>query len=256
MKINEEKCTGCGTCVPYCPVEAISLTKKKGQQTTDERKMKDKIAVIDFDECAECGVCLRSANCPAGAIFQQELKYPRTIRSLMSDVLTIAPESQISGRGTEEMKTNEVTGRFPRGVAGVAIEMGRPITGTRMHNVEKIAMAVATLNVDFEKVNPTTSMMSDVKTGKFKNELLNEKVLSAIIEFCVKVEKLPELFQILKKVEKQIDSVFSLDIACRLNPDGSNPTQSYIANAGLWVAPNGKTNVGLGRPLIQEDLLK
>jgi len=96
----------------------------------------------------------------------------------------------------------------------------------------------------------------DSKTGKFKDELLNEKVLSAIIEFCVKVEQLPELFGILKTVEKQIDSVFSLDVACRLNPDGSNPTQSYIASAGLWVAPNGKTNVGLGRPLIQEGLSK
>jgi hypothetical protein len=174
----------------------------------------------------------------------------------MSDVLTIAPESQISGRGTEEMKTNEVTGRFPRGVAGVAIEVGRPITGARLRDVEKIAMAVAALNVEFEKINPTTSMMSDVKTGKFKDELLNEKVLSAIIEFCVRVEQLPELFGILKTVEKQIDSVFSLDVACRLNPDGSNPTQSYIASAGLWVAPNGKTNVGLGRPLIQEGLSK
>jgi hypothetical protein len=150
------------------------------------------------------------------------------------------------------MKTNEVTGRFPRGVAGVAIEVGRPITGARLKDVEKIAMAVAALNVEFEKINPTTSMMSDVRTGKFKEELLNEKVLSAIIEFCVKVEQLPELFGILKTVEKQIDSVFSLDVACRLDPDGSNPTRRYIAEAGLWVAPNGKTNVGLGRPLIQE----
>jgi ferredoxin len=256
MKIDETKCTGCGTCVPYCPAEAISLVERKGQQPAGGRKKQDQVAVIDFDECAECGVCLRSAKCPADAIYQQELVYPRSIRSLMSDVLTIAPESQISGRGTEEMKTNEVTGRFPRGVAGVAIEVGRPITGTRLRDVEKIAMAVAALNVEFEKINPTTSMMSDVKTGKFKDELLNEKVLSAIIEFCVKVEQLPELFGILKTVEKQIDSVFSLDVACRLNPDGSNPTQSYIASAGLWVAPNGKTNVGLGRPLIQEGLSK
>ena len=256
MKIDATKCTGCGTCVPYCPVEAISLRKERVEQPAGGRRKRTRLAVIDFDECAECGVCLRSAKCPAVRYLQQELVYPRSIRSLMSDVLTIAPESQISGRGTEEMKTNEVTGRFPRGVAGVAIEVGRPITGTRLRDVETIAMAVAALNVEFEKINPTTSMMSDVNTGKFKDELLNEKVLSAIIEFCVRVEQLPELFGILKTVEKQIDSVFSLDVACRLNPDGSNPTQSYIASAGLWVAPNGKTNVGLGRPLIQEGLSK
>ena len=101
-------------------------------------------------------------------------------------------------------------------------------------------MAVSALDVEFEPCNPVTSMMSDAKAGKFKDDLLNEKVLSAIIEFGIKTEQLPELFSILQKVEKEIDSVFSLDIACLLNPDGSNPTESYIAKSGLWVAPTVK----------------
>ena len=248
MLIDETKCTGCGLCVPYCPVGAISLIERETSAVIRGKERK-KVSVIDFEECAECGVCRRSAGCPTDAIYLQELTYPRTIRSLMSDVLTIAEESQISGRGTEEMKTNEVTGRFKPGVAGVAIEVGRPITGARMYDVEKVSMAVATLGVEFEPQNPVTSMMSDPNTGKFRDDLLNEKVLSAIIEFGVKLEQLPELFSILQRVEKELDSVFSLDIACLLNPDGSNPTAPYIEQAGLWVAPNGKTNVGLGRPL-------
>jgi len=248
VQIDENKCIGCGLCIPYCPVEAIVLKERK-KPLKIKGKDRKFVSVIDFDECAECGVCLRSAGCPTNAIFQQELAYPRTIRSLMSDVLTIAEESQISGRGTEEMKTNEVTGRFKQGMTGVAIEVGRPITGTRIRDVEKIAMAVSALQVEFESCNPVTSMMSDVSSGKFKEDLLNEKVLSAIIEFGIKTEQLPALFDILKNVAKEIDSVFSLDIACLLNPDGSNPTAPYIADAGLWVAPNGKTNVGLGRPL-------
>jgi hypothetical protein len=153
---------------------------------------------------------------------------------------------------TEEMKTNEVTGRFKLGDAGVAIEVGRPVLGTRLYDVEKIAMAVARLGVQFEPVNPTTSMMADKNTGKFKEELLNEKVLSAIIEFCVKLETLPELFEVLKEVAGQIESVFSLDLATRLAPDGSVPTDPFVAQAGLWIARNGKTNIGLGRPLFKE----
>ena len=250
MLIDESKCIGCGLCIPYCPVGAIALTQRAKPLMVQGRE-REKVSAIDFDECAECGVCLRSAGCPTQAIYQQPLEYPRTIRSLMSDVLTIAEESQISGRGTEEMKTNEVTGRFKQGMTGVAIEVGRPITGTRMIDVEKIAMAVSDLDVEFEGCNPVTSMMSDVSSGKFKDDLLNEKVLSAIIEFGLRTEQLPELFSILKTVEKEIDSVFSLDIACLLNPDGSNPTAPYIEVAGLWVAPNGKTNVGLGRPLVK-----
>ncbi len=116
MLIDEEKCIACGECLPWCPVGAISL---------------DDVAVIDLDECAECGNCLRNADCPTDALYQQELTWPRTVRSILSDPLTIATESGISGRGTEEMKTNEVTGRFKRGEVGIGIEVGRPVTGAR-----------------------------------------------------------------------------------------------------------------------------
>ncbi len=238
MQIDQELCIGCGQCIPYCPVGAINPD--------------DDVLEVDFDECVECGSCLRCADCPTDAIYQQEMEYPRTVRSLMSDVLTIAEESKISGRGTEEMKTNEVTGRFKLGDAGVAIEVGRPVIGTRLYDVEKIAMEVAKFGAEFEQSNPTTSMMLDKKTGKFRDELLNEKVLSAILEFCVPLEQLPELFNILEKVAGEIESIFSLDVATRLAPDGSVPTDPYITQSGLWIAHNGKTNIGLGRPIFKE----
>lgn len=238
MRIDQDLCIGCGQCVPYCPVGAIAMEDDKSD--------------IDLDECAECGNCLRSAGCPVDAIYQQELEWPRTVRSILSDPLTIAVESGISGRGTEEMKTNEVTGRFKLGTVGIAIEVGRPVTGARFYDVEKIAQAVAKLDVEFEKINPTTSLMSNPKTGKFKDDVLNEKVLSAILEFSIRPEQMPDLFAALKKVSGELDSVFSLDVATRIPPDGSVPTDRYIQSSGLWLARNGKTNVGLGRPRHQE----
>ena len=239
MRIDSDECSGCGQCIPYCPVGAIS--------------MDDDVSEIDFEECTECGNCLRMADCPVDAIWQQELVWPRTIRSIFSDPLTIAEESGISGRGTEEMKTNEVTGRFQFGFVGIAIEFGRPILGARFYDIEKVAQAVSVLGVAYEKMNPTTSLMSDPGQGKFKDDVLPEKVLSAILEFKLDLKKLPELFEILKKVSKKIETVFSLDIATRVNPDGSIPTAPFIETAGLWIAKNGKTNVGLGRPRYQED---
>lgn len=239
MRIDPEKCVGCGQCVPYCPVQAII--------------MKDDIAEINFDECVECSNCLRVSDCPTDAIYQQELVWPRIVRSILSDVLATGRTTGLPGRGTEEMKTNDVTGRFKRGYAGVALEFGRPVLGARLYDVEKVAQAVALLGVEFEKLNPVTSLMEDPTTGKFKEDVINERVMSLILEFTVKLEKLPELFECLKKASEKIGTVFSLDLITRVNPDGSLPTAPIIKQAGLWIAPNGKTCIGLGRPLAKGD---
>ncbi len=55
MKIDKEKCIGCGTCVAICPVGAISLDA-------------DGKAVIDKEKCINCGAC--KATCPVDAIVE------------------------------------------------------------------------------------------------------------------------------------------------------------------------------------------
>ena len=51
-KVDNEKCTGCETCLEECPSEAISMVEEK--------------ACIDADSCVDCGVCVDA--CPAEAI--------------------------------------------------------------------------------------------------------------------------------------------------------------------------------------------
>ena len=154
MYIDQEACVGCGLCVPYCPVGAISVSGRK--------------AVIDADACVECSCCRRSRVCRKDAICQEELKMPRAVRSVMSDVFTIFEDTGVSGRGTEEMKTNEVTGRFKPGWVGMALEAGRPIAAATFRQVQEIAVALAgTGLVEFETCNPITQMMKDNRTGYF-----------------------------------------------------------------------------------------
>ena len=50
--------------------------------------------------------------------------------------------SQVPGRGTEEMKTNDVKGTFLPGEVGVGIELGRPGIEANFRDVEKVAMAL------------------------------------------------------------------------------------------------------------------
>jgi NAD-dependent dihydropyrimidine dehydrogenase PreA subunit len=240
MQINADLCIGCGECNVFCPVGAIFEDQENN------------ISVIDLNECIECGSCLRQAKCSVDAIYQQELAWPRSVRSIMSDPLTITKESGIAGRGTEEMKTNDVTGRFRHGYVGVGIEMGRPILGAYFSDVEKVAMAVSSYGVEFETRNPLTSLMADQSTGKFQDELLGEKVLSTIIEFTLPVEKMIGLLEVLKEVSEKIDTVFSLCFISRLGDDEVIPISHILDEAGIWYAPNGKANVGLGRPLFKE----
>jgi ferredoxin len=241
MEINKELCTGCGTCVIYCPVEAIVSTNTKTEKGREVR-------AVDLDRCVECGNCLRVKVCPADAIVQQPLEWPRSVRSAFSNPQT-EHKSRDMGRGTEEMKTNEITHRFERGQVGVAIEMGRPLLGTTFRDVEKVTLAMAGLGVEFEQRNPLTSLIQDTSTGIMKPEILDEKVLSTIVEFRISEGKLAEILPVLKRVAETLDTVFSLGVINVLPAEGSDPLPAEIERIGFPVRRNGKINLGLGRAI-------
>ena len=44
VKVDLEKCTGCGSCAEVCQVEAIKIENDK--------------AKIDENECVDCGTCI------------------------------------------------------------------------------------------------------------------------------------------------------------------------------------------------------
>ena len=234
MRIDEDTCIGCGECLPYCPMEAIDV---------------DDCAVIDQDECVDCGVCLRSGVCPVEAIVYEPAPYPRSLRAALSNPTIVHKDTGIPGRGTEEMKTNEVTGIFKSGGVGIGLEFGRPGVGTRFRDVDKVAQAMAKQGAHFRPENPVTFLMDDVSTGRLKKEILDEKVLSAIVEFSLPIEKMKDALIALKEVAKEVDTVFSVECINVVEPDGSLPADKILSELGIPRYINGKTNVGLGRPL-------
>ena len=56
LKLDAEKCTGCGMCLEVCPHDVFKLNGKR-------------VAVGNRDACMECGACSR--NCPFEAISVQ-----------------------------------------------------------------------------------------------------------------------------------------------------------------------------------------
>jgi len=269
MEIDKKKCVGCGNCHAICTMGAIYL---------DE----DGKSVVNQEECVECATCYRFLRneeympwfvravrkvlstfrlgylaevdvCPTGALTPPELTWPRTLRATFSDPTVIHPGTGISGRGTEEIKSNDVTGRIRKGEAGLVVEVGRPGIGAYFRDIEKVAMALAPLRPCFEPQNPVTQLMEDQETGKMKGEILDEKVLSAIVEMKIPLERIPEILQILEKVQKEIDTVISIGVSSRCLPDEAIPHVEWVRKAGFTLSPNGKTNLGLGRPLFRED---
>ena len=51
--VDEDSCTGCGVCVPFCPVDCI--------ETVDPEKYGIPIPPVQvrFDECIGCQICAR-----------------------------------------------------------------------------------------------------------------------------------------------------------------------------------------------------
>ncbi len=55
LKVDHEKCTGCGTCVEVCPADPVVFEIREG-----------KSHVVHPEACMECQACVES--CPEGAI--------------------------------------------------------------------------------------------------------------------------------------------------------------------------------------------
>ncbi|HHW30377.1 MAG TPA: ferredoxin family protein [Clostridiaceae bacterium] len=239
MQINASTCVGCGRCIPYCTMGCIHY--KKSMKKTKVH------CYIDEEECVDCGICYRSKACPTDSLYQPVHQWPRSIRGTFSNPLAEHKETRVPGRGTEEMKTCDITDRYKRGFAGIAAEMGRPGVGARLSDVEKVFMALVALDVEFESCNPLTGLLMDKKSGRMNPEVLNEKVLSCIIEMIVPIDRIIEVIDVLEKVAEEVDTVFSIDLTARVNEDLSVPTAKIMDLNKRWYSFNGKTNIGLGK---------
>ncbi len=235
--INEEKCKGCRLCIPYCPMDAFTVVSKNRVS-------------IDQDRCVECYVCVRKEVCPHGAIEKVDLEGSlRNFSHFLSDPTETKATTGVPGRGTEESKTNDVTGRTKIGQVGIAIDMGRPGVGLKLADAEKVAMAVAAAGLEFEDASPLTEIMAEKKTGKLKPEYLDVHLLSIIVEGNCPLDGFAKVIRALQDVEGKIDTVFSLGVISRVDVDGNAPVLQEIEKLGLSKPIRGKVNVGQGKPL-------
>ena len=263
MKIDPDKCVACANCLPVCPMGAISIDPVSGRARVNE------------DECVECFACYRGMSkehlnplmvrtirkvakffrfrfdpepdiCPTDAIVPQELAWPRIVRRAFSDPQVPHESTGIHGRGTAEVKTNDVTNRVKAGEAGFVVEFGRPGVGARFSDIQRVTTALAQLGVEFEENNPVASLMTDRSRGLIREDILNEKILSAIVEIKSRLEEIPTVLQKIKELAREADTVISVGVSARCDPAGNDSLQKILAGEG-YPTYRGKTNLGLGR---------
>ncbi len=239
MRINKELCIECMACYRNCPIGAIQSGP-------------DGVFIPD-DECVECGACLKVSACPTGALYEQEEvnSLPRAIRKVFSNPTAPHAGTGVFGRGTEEVKTNDVTGRVRHGQVGIALEIGRPGAGARLSEAEKFTTVLVNMGVTFEQKNPLSQIM-DMTTGRIRPDVVNEKVLSAIVEFSIPLDKLDVIAATITDIAKTLDSPFSWGIISRTDSTGHSPVLDHLARLGIRARPCAKVNLGMGRPLAEK----
>lgn len=263
MQIDHGKCVACSNCVPICPMGAIYIDPAVNRAT------------VNLDECVECFTCYRGMSkehlnptvvrsirgllkllrirfdpepdvCPTDALTPQELAWPRVVRRAFSDPLVPHESTGVHGRGTEEVKTNDLTGRVQEGEAGFTIEFGRPGVGVRFRDIQRMTMALAALPIAFEKKNPVFSLMSDPATGTIRPDILDEKVLSAIVELKTGLEHIPQVLRVVEEVAPTLETIVSIGVATRCDAQGDSALEPLLKREG-YTFYRGKTNLGLGR---------
>ena len=70
--------------------------------------------------------------------------------------------------------------------------------------------------------------MSDVATGTIREDILGEKVLSAIVEIKVPVERAEEIISLVWDVEKRVDTVVTIGAGVRCDANGNDTVVAPI----------------------------
>ena len=105
---------------------------------------------------------------------------------------------------------------------------------------------LAKMDLTFEKRNPVTNLMTNPSAGDIREDILNEKILSAIVEFKTSMKNVPAVLRKIREVAKRLDTVVAIGAAARCDENGDNELEEILRQEEFDFV-RGKTNLGLGR---------
>jgi hypothetical protein len=88
--------------------------------------------------------------------------------------------------------------------------------------------------------------MFNVKTGELREDVLNEKVMSCILEFKTDIAKMPDILNTIEDEIRQLDTVVALGVSVRCDSNGDDAVRDQLTSMG-YDAWRAKINIGLGK---------
>ena len=144
--VDQEKCTGCGACVDYCPVTVgnefdLGLGTRKAIYIPFPQAVPAQYT-IDMDNCIQCGICARPNVCePEAIVYDDEAEY------IDVEVGTIIVATGWDLYDPTELKQYGY-GRYPNVITGLQMErllssfgpvLGKPVKPSDLKDPHSIA---------------------------------------------------------------------------------------------------------------------
>ena len=88
--------------------------------------------------------------------------------------------------------------------------------------------------------------MIDPSRGLIREDILNEKILSAIVEIKTRLGQAPLILKKISDLSRAVDTVISVGVSTRCDAAGNDALHEILEREG-YPMYRGKTNLGLGR---------
>ena len=103
------------------------------------------------------------------------------------------------------------------------------------------------MGVKFEAKNPISHMMTDKSTGHPRADILDGKILSAIVEMKTTLDQVEAVLGVVEEVNRRIDTVTAVGISTRCDDNGEETRLAEVLEDLGYGVERAKTNMGLGR---------
>jgi len=200
-------------------------------------------AEIDRYLCVECGVCFDTGICPVLA-FEEDHDDLADLKRLFGRLLATFPGGKAMGRSGGygyDVKTNDVTGKIAEGKVGLRLELGRPVGGITLGDVEHMRRYLEGCGWQ----PGLSARYRNLMEAGFSEDMLTHRILTSFFEFVLNPEEIPDLVHCAKQ------HVMDSGLWMSVNVVGRIPTidrvEAILKDAGLDIEPVAKMNLGMGR---------